>query len=357
MLKGLQGRKAVLLMTDGMDNNSNQSLNTVINLAQTREVPIYTLGVGEPGKKEKVTTILVLDHSGSMNEPADDRDEKRKIDALQISASRYVDLMPPNARTTLVPFSSRIAEAEPFSGDKSALKKRISELRANGATLLYDAILYALQTLHDDPEKGKRAVIVLTDGKDEGSRYHIEHVVALAQKYEIPLHLLGLGRQGELDEVAMRFMAEKSGGSYQHAANQRRLYEVFENLSIQLHDDGIDEESLTKLADETVGQYRQARDVSMLPIIYRQIAEELQSSFSANFTSHRTSHDGTARGIDITILRNGVPISVAGQSHYMVQGILVPEWSTAVYVTFLIGILTLLALPAGIRRLHRFYGG
>ena len=44
-----------------------------------QDVPVYTIGVGEPGTNEPVTTVLVLDHSGSMAEPADDNDKVSKI--------------------------------------------------------------------------------------------------------------------------------------------------------------------------------------------------------------------------------------------------------------------------------------
>ena len=41
----------------------------------------------------------------------------------------------------------------------------------------------------------------------------------------------------------MRRLADETGGKYFHASNQQELFEVFEKLSIELHDDGIDEAS------------------------------------------------------------------------------------------------------------------
>src|SRR5439155_10268692 len=81
-VKGSRGRRAVVLMTDGVDLNSTHTLEEVINLAQSSEVPVYTIGVGEPGKNEQVTTVMVLDRSGSMRQPADDNDKISKIKAL-----------------------------------------------------------------------------------------------------------------------------------------------------------------------------------------------------------------------------------------------------------------------------------
>ena len=82
MLGDVPGRRAVVLMTDGVDLNSDVTLREVIKKAQAKDVPVYTLGVGEPGRGEPVTTVLVLDHSGSMADPASDKDSVSKIEAL-----------------------------------------------------------------------------------------------------------------------------------------------------------------------------------------------------------------------------------------------------------------------------------
>ncbi len=108
MLKDVKGRKAVVLMTDGVDMNSTRTMFQVIEQAKRDQTPIYTVGIGEPGKNELVTTVLVLDHSGSMAERAADGDDKPKIEALREAASRFVELMRPTAKTTLLPFSSEI---------------------------------------------------------------------------------------------------------------------------------------------------------------------------------------------------------------------------------------------------------
>src|SRR5439155_7148891 len=98
MLRGFKGRKAIVLLTDGVDLNSQHTATQVIRLSQASGVPIYTVGVGEPGKNEPVTTVLVLDHSGSMRDPAEAGQKLTKIEALHQAASRFVDLMRPGAR-------------------------------------------------------------------------------------------------------------------------------------------------------------------------------------------------------------------------------------------------------------------
>jgi VWFA-related protein len=356
MLKQVEGRKAVVLLTDGVDMNSRLKLDDVIKEAQTLGVPVYTLGVGEPGRNEPVTTVLVLDQSGSMRATANDTDRLPKIEALRRAASRFVELMRPSAKTTLLPFSSTVGLPRPFSANQAALKRDIAELRPEGGTLLYDATFAGLETLAAARPVGKKAVVVLTDGKDEGppgSRRSDQLVIERAKEAKIPLYMLGFGRRHEINEGVMRRMAQQTGGEYYHAENQQKLLDIFENLSIQLHDDGIDEESLRRLARETGGEYHNARDASKLRLIYEKLAEELQSTYTVTYLSRRSSHDGTARGIKIDVVRGGVGISTGGDTDYNVHGVVVPDMDYHVYLVLLAVLGGLLVFPAALKRVYR----
>lgn len=359
MLKKAKGRRAVVVMTDGMDTNSKTTLKEAITAAQSNELSVYTVGIGQPGKNEPVTTVLVLDRSGSMLKRADDGDKSTKIEALRAAATRFVALMRKGARTTLLPFSTEVDTPEPFTNDRETLRGRIQALNAFGGTLLYDATLAGVETLVAGNPPGRRAVVVLTDGKDEapGSRHSDEAVVARAKEAGIPLYMLGLGAKEEINEPVMRRMAKDTGGDYYHAGTERKLLEVFENLSIQLHDEGIDEESLGALARETGGKYTHVSKLSDLAFIYEKLAEELQSTYKVTFASRRASHDGTARGIDVYVLRGGKRASVGGRADDVARGIVVPQMSYLVYLFFLVGLLGLLTVPGGIRRLYRAFGG
>jgi VWFA-related protein len=367
MLRGIAGRRAVVLMTDGADTNSKSTLAEAITAAKIGEVPVYTLGIGEPGKNDPITTVLVLDRSGSMLEKADEKDKLTKIEALKRAANRFVALMRPSAQTTLLPFSSKrddgsdgIDPALPLTRDPAVLRARIENLKAFGGTLLYDATFQGIETLEASGVKGKRAVVVMTDGKDEapGSRVSDDQVIERAKELDIPLYMLGLGRLAEINEPVMKKMAEATKGKYYHAGNEKKLLELFENLSIELHDDGIDEESLQKLAKETGGKYTHVSKMSELQFIYEQLADELQNTYRVTFESNRASHDGTARGIDVDIVdATGKKRSSSARVDYVTRGVVVPQMSYGVYVAFLAGLCVLLAFPAVIRRMYRGYGG
>jgi VWFA-related protein len=354
MLGRFKGRRAVLLLTDGVDLNSTHKSRDVMQMARKADVPVYTIGAGEPGKNQPVATALVLDCSGSMNQRADEQDTVTKIEALHRAAKRFVALMRPGAKTTLVPFDDEVHKPlKPLTDDKARLSDEIQRLDADGETALLDATYDALGLLVASRSDGKRAVVVLTDGKDNKSRRDEEEVVERAKDAGIPLHLLGLGLAGELDEKLMRRMARATRGTYQHAGNEEALIEIFEKLSIELHDDGIDEKSLTDLADKTGGKYRSARAISQLQSIYEELAQELQTTYTVTFPSLRQEDDGTSRRIDISVWRQGKQLSDVFHEGYHVHGVVVPELDMGVYIGILGTLVVLLIVPLGLRRLTR----
>ncbi len=360
MLRDMAGRRAVVLMTDGVDMNSKRTVGEVIKRANVYQVPIYTLGIGELGKYKNVTTVLVLDHSGSMKEKANANDQRTKIEALRTAASRFVELMRRDAQTTLQPFSSEVDDMPGnFTDDKQFMIQRIKELQPAGGTSLYDATYAGLETLAAARRDGRKAVVVLTDGRDEapGSRVSAELVIERAKELKYPLYMLGLGQKDEINEAAMKRMAQETGGKYFHAGSEQKMFDIFENLSIDLHDDGINEKELRELAEKTGGKFFWARDAAKLPGFFRDLATELQSTYTVTFASRRSSHDGTARGIDISIEREGVRLSNVGSADYNVHGVVVPEMDYRIYLVLLVLLGVFLLAPAGVRHLYRFYGG
>jgi Mg-chelatase subunit ChlD len=359
MLKNTDGRRAVVLLTDGVDMASQLSIDDLCREAQGLGVPVYTIGVGKPGSKRPVTSVLVLDHSGSMRMPANNTDKVTKIEALHSAASRYVDLMPPRARTTLLPFSSAVSMPDDFNSNKDRLKADIRKLKPDGGTLLYDATYAGIEALAAARPDGNKFVVVLTDGKDEspGSRHSPQELIARAKEADVKVYMLGLGRDGELNEEVMRKIAEATGGKYFHAKNEQELFDIFEQLSIDLHDDGIDEAALRKIASETGGKYFPAEDAGQLSLIFGELADELQTTYTVTFPSNNPNHDGTARGIDISIVRDGQTISNTAQTDVTVHGVVVAQRNGLVYLSLLAVLCGLLMVPPGIRKLYRAFGG
>ena len=175
--------------------------------------------------------------------------------------------------------------------------------------------------------------------------------------------MLGFGRDGEIDAKTMQRLANETGGRYYHARDEASLMEIFENLSIQLHDDGVDEISLKRLAQETGGQYYAVADVGRLRLALEQISEALQhKTYEVVFPSLIQKRDGTRRMVSLKLVRRtgeavsntvGGVISVGGEqvlqakeSDYQTRGLVLAEMHPFVYVLLLVGMGLLLVLPS-----------
>jgi VWFA-related protein len=341
--KGPQ-RQAIVVMTDGRDVNSRTKLDELIQLAKVRETAVHTIGLGEAGKQQPVRTILVLDRSGSMA-------DQGKIVSLRKAALRYVDLLPDQgAEATVIAFNHRIPPAEEFTNDKARLRRQLQSIQPQGDTALYDAIWEALETLNaaQSSMEGKtpsQSLIVLTDGLDNHSRHRPEDVAERAKEDKVRLFTLGLGSGREIDARVLGALADATGGRFFHVQSPDKLTDVFEELSIELHDDGIDEQALQRLAAATGGHYHHVREVDQLRTAFEQLAATVDNTHSVKFTSQRARHDGTARGIEIKL-----GSLAAVQSGYATHGLLTPQSSTGLYLLGLAVLGALFLVPMLVRQ-------
>jgi VWFA-related protein len=131
-------------------------------------------------------------------------------------------------------------------------------------TALYDAVYLAS---HDEfsHEVGRKAMILLTDGEDEGSRLKIKDAIEAAQKADAICYVLliadrgfygGFGYSGDTE---MKKLTQETGG---------RVIEVGNKIE----------------------KLRQAFD---------QISQELRSQYNAGYVSTNTARDGSFRKVEI----------------------------------------------------------
>jgi len=347
--------RALVLMTDGADVNSTHSIEEVIAEAKKQRVRVFTIGIGSPGTLEQVSTALVLDRSGSMELPADDADlSTPKIKGLHMAASAFVDMIPVTGRVSLIPFGSRVDTPRAFTPNKLKLKEYIVGLTPEGETAMLDAVYTGIGALEADGAAGRRAVVAMTDGIDNSSRRRVEEVIDRAREAKVKLYLLGFGREHEIDHATMQRMASETNGKYYHAKNKASLVEIFEGLSIEIHDDGIDEASLKQISGDTGGAYYNARDASKLQFVLEQVSKSIQKeSYEIEFKSLNQNRYGTLRRVSLRLVHAGAPDDrgvEVGTSAYQTHGLIVAQMHPLVYLV-LLGILAgLIALPSVFRR-------
>lgn len=342
--------KALVLLTDGVDINSDATIEQVIARAKKDKVRVYTVGIGEPGRQQSVTSLLVLDKSGSMTLPANAKDKVSKIDALKNAADKFVNTIGAARRSAILEFSDDVEVPAAFTNDKFELKRKIKQIHAKGETAFLDAVYAAVATLEAENAPGKNAVVAMTDGIDNRSRRRVDEVVARALEAKVPLYLLGFGRDKELDTRTMKKMAEDTKGMFYYAENDQELMKHFENLSIQLHDDGIDEVSLQRLANETNGKYYSAKDVTQLDFILKRVTSNIQASKHAlEFPSWRQVQDGLPRNVSLELASEGKTL-VQKKGAAQTSGLVIAEMAPLPYLVLLGSLAALIILPGMLRK-------
>jgi hypothetical protein len=194
-------------------------------------------------------------------------------------------------------------------------------------------------------------------------------VIARAKDADVVLHMLAFGRKNELDEATMSALAKATKGSFAHARNQDELIKIFQNLSIELHDQGIDEKALRELAQATGGKYLPSRDVGKLRDTFKVVVRAVQEKGTETVVvpSRRQVQDGTHREVSVSLEqellneRGEVVLNERGEARTVqvgeekksgvgVRGVVVPQLHGLVYLAFLAGLGLLIAAPAVLRR-------
>jgi len=127
-------------------------------------------GARAQGPAEDLEVILAIDTSGSM-QPA--------IDAAKAAANEFVASMPTDVRIGVETFADVVTVLSPPTTDRALLSAQIDSIVAAGDTALYDVVVTASQ--HFTPAATNKVLVLLSDGRDEGSSATLEAAVAASQ--------------------------------------------------------------------------------------------------------------------------------------------------------------------------------
>mgnify|MGYP005841998443 CR=1 FL=1 len=196
-----------------------------------------------------VSVVMVIDISGSM--------KGKPIQEAMRAANTFLDQLSAQDRAALIAFADKVESLNPaeleegkevaFTTDKNLLRNVVNFLdqKLGWDTPLYDAIYKGVKMVASEPI-GKRAVIVMTDGRDErdingvtvkdaGSASTPDDPILEANRHNIPIFSVGLvGLGGKIDTRYLTRLAERTGGIYQQAPKPEELTSLFQNILNQL---------------------------------------------------------------------------------------------------------------------------
>jgi Ca-activated chloride channel family protein len=161
-----------------------------------------------------VAIAFVLDVSGSM-EPGG------KLERAQAAIRSFIEDLDPGDQVGMICFADdQVTWVTPFTADYGLFLRRLDVQEAYGSTALYDA-LAASPTLVDDAIRGRRAIVLLTDGLDNASELSTMEATWIARRVQVPIYVVDLvstdpdrlRRRDRENVAALGRFARETGGA------------------------------------------------------------------------------------------------------------------------------------------------
>ncbi len=169
--------------------------------------------------------IVAVDVSGSMA-PA--------MPTLKKAVKEFLSDVPTRDRVNVLAFNDTVFSPTRAATNLADRLQAVDRLAAFGGTALYDVILRAIDTL--GREVGRKAIVVFTDGEDEGSHAVLTDVEGRLQASDVTLYMIGQGRGVTLEPLKkiMERLSHPTGGRALFTDNINELHNAFDNLLDEL---------------------------------------------------------------------------------------------------------------------------
>ena len=123
--------------------------------------------------------------------------------------------------------------------DFAALERSVRDLRPGGGTAMYDAIYYACRDklAQDQPKyKFRRALVLLSDGDDNQSRYTRDQALEMAQRADVVIYAIStnITRDETEGDKILKYLTAETGGQAFFPFKVEDLVQSFENIYHEL---------------------------------------------------------------------------------------------------------------------------
>jgi len=208
---------------------------------------------------------VIFDFSGSM---------ANKIGKAREAALQFFKTANPQDEFFLVSFNERAVLTSAFTNSIEDLQSRMMLTAPKGRTALLDAIYLGLSQM-TGARNGKRAVLILSDGGDNHSRYNESDIKRLVKEADTQLYAIGM-----FDPLGYRRTLEELNGP----------------------------SLLVEVTEMTGGRVFAVEKLNELPDIAAKISMELRNQYTLGYRPSKKAHDGRWRKIKIKLrVPKGLP--------------------------------------------------
>ncbi len=206
--------------------------------------------------------VILLDTSGSM---------AARVSLARSAAIQFLNGLRFDDFVSIYNFDSKVLMVQDFSNSRD-IREQVFDLKADGMTVLNDAVYKASEILSKRPEK-RRALIVLSDGADTMSGRSSEKALQAASQAGVTIYT-----------VDMSTTSDNSRG--------------------RLQNQGV----LKNFAEKTGGKFIATPGGVAMRDAFKRIVEELGSQYTIAFQPANTKKDGKWRSIELRVSRPNLTI-------------------------------------------------
>jgi VWFA-related protein len=204
---------------------------------------------------EAVAVCLVFDTSGSMGD---------KLKRSRAAAREFFRIANPEDEFCLVEFDSAPKLRVPPTSDTGSIENELLFSKSKGSTALLDAVYLALHEMKRS-KKNKKALLIISDGGDNHSRYTAKEVANVIVESDVLIYSIGV------------FGGASSPEEYGGAG------------------------MLTKISEQTGGRLLEA-DARELPDIAKKIGIELRNRYILGYSPQNQARDGKYHRITVQVV-------------------------------------------------------
>jgi VWFA-related protein len=168
---------------------------------------------------------MLLDRTGSM---------LAAMPALKNATLRFIDSFRENDSFAVYAFSTSLVPLQEFTQDKNAAKQAVLRTIAHGATALYDSLSEVTARL--STRKGKKLIVVMTDGDDNSSYLTSSAVIRKAKFLGIPIYAVAQGEALSKKDLmkTLKELARATGASCHAVQKGSEIEEVFQDIAADI---------------------------------------------------------------------------------------------------------------------------
>lgn len=177
-------------------------------------------------KQEQVESsiAILMDTSGSMVDI---------LPYMKRGIRDFTRVLPKADEFLVVTFGTAVKLLHTSSQSQKHLEESMAPLRAFGTSSMYDALLFSMMKV-ENSEHPRKALIVFTDGNDNGSNFGHGRILEEVQSSAVLLYFVAIGSPLLVDSHTLESLSDTSGGRTLYVRKQDSVSPVLEQVRTEL---------------------------------------------------------------------------------------------------------------------------